>query len=229
MPGAKRFYVSKQAPKKELVLDGIEHNHLAHVLRLKVGDEIIVVCGDEFDYLYKIKNIAKSGTILVFDEKRENIYNPKSQLVVYLGVIKYDNLGLVVEKLNEIGVTEVVLFKSVNCQNVQIKIDKLQTVANQSCKQCGRSVPLKVRGVLTFDELLKEIPSNTIFADEKEESTKIQNANAIIIGPEGGFADTERDSLRVCAKPATLGTRILRAETAAIIGAGLILSQKGEI
>jgi len=226
MPGAeRRFFVSNQALEKELVLNGAEHNHLANVLRLRVGEEVIIICGDEFDYRYEIISITKSQSNIRLIKKSPNKYNPEKNLTVYMGIIKHDNLALAVEKLNEIGVTEVVLFKSVNPQNIPVKIEKLQATANQSCRQCGRSIPLKVRGVIGFAEL----PSGAVFADEKEKSQKIQNANAIIIGPEGGFTDSEREQLRKIATPVSLGSRILRSETAAIAGATLMLSKLGEI
>lgn len=229
MPAARRFFVNNQGLAKDLVLVDAEHNHLANVLRLRTDDEVIVVCGDEFDYYYEITEIKKSQTKLTFAKKQPNIHNPKHKLTVYMGVIKHDNLALAVEKLNEIGATELVLFKSAYSQNLPVKLDKLQTAAQQSCKQCGRSIPLEVSGVLTFDEFLKAIPKNTVFADEKEKSLKINSADAAIIGPEGGFTDAEREILRKIASPVSLGARILRAETAAIVGASLILSELGEI
>ena len=226
MPGAeRRFYVTQQGLGKDLVLSGTEHNHLANVLRLRVGEEVIIVCGDEFDYLYEIVSITKSQTNLSLAKKRLNTYNPKKAVTVHIGVIKHDNLALAVEKLNEIGVTEVVLFKSARCQNTPVKLDKLQSVANQSCKQCGRSVPLKISGVIGFDKL----PKGALFADEKEKTSKFPTANTIIIGPEGGFTDSEREQLRKTGTPISLGARILRTETAAIVGATMLLSKMGEL
>jgi len=235
MPAARRFFVTSQALEKELVLSGAEHNHLANVLRLRAGDEVIIVCGDEFDYHYQITSIAKDKTVLRLAGKLQNTCNPKQRFTVYIGIIKHDNLALAIEKLNEVGVAEVVLFKSANCQNIPVKLEKLQTIALQSCKQCGRSIPLKVSGVLNFDELLKDIPGNVIFADEALRGAHmrgeaISNRPAgIIIGPEGGFTDAERETLRKTATAVPLGPRILRAETAAIVVSALILSKLGEI
>ena len=231
MPAAKRFYVSNQGLEKDLVLDGVEHKHLSKVLRLREGTEIIAVCGDEFDYHFKIDSITKTQTHLSFIEKQLNTQNPQKGLTVYIGVIKHDNLALAIEKLNEIGATEVVLFQSARCQNIPIKLDKLQIIAQQSCKQCGRSIPLKVRGVLSFKEMLKFIPENTLLADATLRAVGRQSSesNAIIIGPEGGFIDIERTQLRKCTAPISLGARTLRVETAAIVGAAVLLSKMGEL
>jgi 16S rRNA (uracil1498-N3)-methyltransferase len=172
-------------------------------------------------------------------EKRENQKNPKIETTVYMAVVKHDNLALAVEKLNEIGVSDLVLFYSSNCQlAIPVKLEKLQSIANQSCKQCGRSIPLKVRGTILFGELLfKEIIGKKIsalFADESlrgAPTTKQpkHEPHAIIIGPEGGFTESERDNLAKIATPISLGKRILRAETAALVGATLLLSKLGEI
>ena len=245
MPGARRFYVQNQGLEKDLFLRDTEHNHLANVLRLRIGDKIIAMCGDEYDYTYEITRITKNETSLMLINKSPNMHNPQKQLTVYIGAIKHDNLALAIEKLNEIGVTEVVIFKSERSQNVPTKIDKLQTTANQSCKQCGRSIPLKARGVLTFSDMLIALPKeNVYYADEsslgEKETLASLRANAtqslseaqgcsIIIGPEGGFTDIERGKLRALATPISLGARILRAETAAIISATILLSIMGEI
>ena len=219
-------------------MSGTEHNHLANVLRLRVGDEITVVCGDEFDYFYAISSISKSQTNLSLVEKRLNTCNPKQNLTIYLAVIKFDNLAQAVTQLNEIGVTEVVIFKSANCQNVNVNLDKLQSIANQSCKQCHRSIPLKVSGIIPFEHL----PKGAIFADiipferrrggtrwASDGVVEASDVDALIIGPEGGFTDSERAMLREKATPISLGPRILRAETAAVVGASLMLSRLGEI
>jgi len=259
MPGARRFYVQNQGLEKDLFLRDTEHNHLANVLRLRIGDKIIAMCGDEYDYTYEITRITKNETSLMLINKSPNMHNPQKQLTVYIGAIKHDNLALAIEKLNEIGVTEVVIFKSERSQDLPrhaaratpssrrgiISIDKLQTTANQSCKQCGRSIPLKARGVLTFSDMLIALPKeNVYYADEsslgEKETLASLRANAtqslseaqgcsIIIGPEGGFTDIERGKLRALATPISLGARILRAETAAIISATILLSIMGEI
>ena len=236
---SKRFFIksTKQGLIGDLVLRDHEHNHLANVLRLKTGDNITAVCGDEFDYHYQITKITKQITELKYIDRKINQSNPQKKLTVYMGLIKFDNLAISVQKLNEIGAHEVVFFNSKNCQNLPVKIDKLQTIAEQSCKQCGRSIPVIVRGILNFEQLLTQIPSNAIFADEREIVTslddvsisKIENNATIIVGCEGGFTEPERAKLAKVTKPVSLGRRILRAETAVILTASIVLAKLGEI
>jgi len=234
----KRFFVN-QALGKDFILQGIEHNHLANVLRLQVGEEIVVCNGDEFDYVFEISNITKQGTTLIFLSKVINDKNPKSNVTVFLATIKHESLSLAVEKLNEIGATEIVLFNSARC-NVPIKsvkLDKLKTIAEQSCKQCERSMPVKIRvGKLSdldkFDFVVfaDETQNRKILCSLSDIPHNVKNV-AIVIGPEGGFTNAERDAL--CAMPSvravSLGSRILRAETAAIAATTLVMARLGEM
>ena len=72
----KRFFVDKQLEvNSKIKIEGIEHNHIKNVMRMKVGDEIILVCGDDFDYHAKIVSISKSDTEVFLSSREENIYN----------------------------------------------------------------------------------------------------------------------------------------------------------
>ena len=224
----------------DLVLEGSEHNHLANVLRCRVGEKVILVCGDAFDYTYQIVDISRERTALSFVSKSKNKLNPKTNLVVFQSIIKLDNLGLIVEKLSELGVAEFVPFVSNNSQLPprSVNVSKLQTIANQSCKQCGRSIPLKIHDVLNFDQMLVELASfdRVFYADRGEKSRSISHTdvansayNAVVVGPEGGLTLDENLALADAAMPITLGKRTLRAETAAIVASTIVLHYLGEI
>ena len=235
----KRFFVADRLGT-DLVLDGTEHHHLANVLRARADETVILCNGDLFDYMYKIEDINRDETVLRFLSRSKNRQNPKTKLVVFQAIIKLDNLALVVEKLNELGVSEFVPFvsKNSNMPVRSVNISKLQTIANQSCKQCGRSVPLKIHEVHDFDEMLAELPKfdNAFYADRGEKSRSIQyqdlqdsSYNAIVVGPEGGLTLEENLALADAATPVTLGKRTLRAETAAIASATVVLHYLAEI
>jgi len=194
----KRFFVEKSlGGGVELV--GSEHHHLCNVLRMRTGDEVILVCGDEFDYKYLITSITKTNAQLRFVKKETNKHNPTSLFSIYLGAIKPDSLHVAVTGLNEVGVSDLYIFKSKH-SNANVNIEKLNSIAKQSCKQCGRSIPLKVHEIE-----MKDIPKNSI-----------------VIGPEGGFTD---DELELIGKQPYLGARTLRAETAVVIAAALQMKE----
>ena len=222
---------------KNFEMAGQEHQHLATVMRMQVGEKIIVYNGDDFCYLYEISKISKTSTSLIFIKKEENPRNPKAKLTVFMALIKQD-MGQVVQKLNELGVSDLVLWNA-DRSNVALKsvnIEKLQTIANQSCKQCGRSRPLKVsfgklEDLKSFDQVL--------FADEKyygmarlnDVPLNPESKIVILIGPEGGFADKEREWLNWLEnmKQISLGYRVLRTETAVVAMSAIVMSKLEEM
>jgi 16S rRNA (uracil1498-N3)-methyltransferase len=212
-------------PAEVLIIRGAEHNHIANVLRMSAGGEITVISGDKFNRLYVISDITKKQTALRFVSQTKNECNPDKEFTVYLALIKADNLAVAVQKLNEIGVTELKLFASkfTSVPVKQINIARLNEIARQSCKQCGRSIPLRVSFVRDlFADLAGK---HALFADEmrrhKGNSGLIQYSgfDSLVVGGAGGFDSDEREKLNVLATPFSLGHRILRAETAAIVGA----------
>ena len=237
----KRFFVQKKFNIGDnVIIDGVEHNHLKNVLRLKIGDEIIVVCGDQFDYVAKIINISKSKTEVAILSKSINLYNPKCNLTVFQALVKSDNMSIIVQKLTELGVKDFIPFTSefITSKDKNGKTNKLQEISNQSIKQCKRSFPMYISQTLSFESMLKSLNNFDliVFANECEDNQnldsidfkKFQNV-AIIVGSEGGFSSKEINAIiEKGAKSVSLGKRILRAETASIALTSVILYLMGE-
>lgn len=233
----KTFYVNG-VNGNNIELVGDEHNHLKNVMRLNCGDQVKVVCGDDFNYFCTIMQINKNSTILKVDSKELNKANPKVNLTCYMALIKNDNLSLVVQKLTELGCSTFVPFESRYTVNKDkgTKIEKLNLITQQSLKQCGRSKPMVIKPTKKLTDLVNDLKQHDliIFANETEKSENLndvlmQNKNAkniaIIVGCEGGFEQTEIDLLiNNNAKSVTLGSRILRAETASIMLTAIILN-----
>ena len=232
------FYIFEMSDL--VTLEGREHHHLANVVRSKVGEHVILFNGDNYDYEYQITAITRDSATLRYAGRAKNKANPTAHVSVFLGLIKPDNLGLVVEKLNELGVGNLYLFTTerTNTNAKSVNVDKLQMIANQSCKQCGRSTPLLVKPIITFEKMLVGTKhfDQVFYADRGERRDKLflqtldkdQNV-AIIIGPEGGMSLEENLAITQNAEPITLGTRTLRSETAAIVASTIVLHKLGEI
>lgn len=237
----KRFFVDKQLEvNSKIKIEGIEHNHIKNVMRMKVGDEIILVCGDDFDYHAKIVSISKGDTEVFLSSREENIYNPKANVTVFQALVKSDNMSLIVQKLTELGVKVFIPFESeyITSKDKFGKTNKLQEISNQSVKQCKRSIPMNVSQTMTFKEVLKALNDydTILFANECERTESLSSISinkldkvAIIIGSEGGFSQKEIDELiSIGAKSVTLGKRILRAETASIALTSVVMCNMGE-
>ena len=199
----KRFFIETNLGG-DVSLAGGEHHHLCNVLRVQVGDNVALINGDEFDYLYNVVSITRSASLLNFVKKERNRHNPTAHVCVYLGATKYDALAHAVTDLNEVGVSDLYIFRSEFSQKTA-NIDKLNLLAKQSCKQCGRSIPMRVHGMIDF----ADIPANA----------------KIVIGPEGGFSKTEKERVNKIGADCYLGKRILRSETAAIAAAVLAMKE----
>jgi len=235
-----RRFLSDKINNGKVVLDGIEHNHLKNVLRLKEGDEVVVVIGDEYDYTCVIEKISKGDTILRVVDKEENTYNSKSDVTVFQALTKQDNMALIVQKLTELGVKTFVPFESqfITSKDKFNKQEKLQTISNQSIKQCKRSIPMEVMPTISFNQLVESVKNYDIvvFANETETTTNLTNLQlkqnqkvAVIVGSEGGFSEIECQKLvGAGVKSVTLGKRILRAETASIALTSVIMYLMGE-
>lgn len=236
----KRFFINRELKVNSFIkIDGVEHNHIKNVMRLKIGDEIILVCGDEFDYLARITNFSKGDTEVEVLSREVNNANPKCDVTVYQALVKSDNMSLIVQKLTELGVKTLVPFESefITSKDKNNKCQKLQEISNQSIKQCKRSIPIKVENTRTFSEMLGELNKYdiVIFANECEKSYDLNSLKvcdgkiALIIGSEGGFSNREISLLQAKGvKSISMGNRILRAETASISLVAVIMYLLGE-
>lgn len=237
----KRYFIDKNKfDINDIILEGSEHNHIKNVMRTNVGDEVVVVCGDGFDYKCVVRAFDKNKTHLSLVEKVENPNEPKHKLTVFQAMTKSDNMNLIVQKLTELGATTLIPFENafVTAKDKAGKVDKLQAVSNQSIKQCRRGKALDVENTLSFKQMLARLVDYdiVIFANEQEKQFSLDSANfpyeniAIIVGSEGGFSEQEIAQLNAVknVKSISMGKRILRSETASIALASVIMYLQGE-
>ena len=222
----KRFFVD-DATIGLVNIRGDEHNHLANVMRYKVGDLIILICDDEFDYYGKIVEIKKEYTVVDVFEKKKNTANPTIEVTAFVAMNKREQMSMMIRMLSEIGVTNFVpiITKYTLPKDTTEKIERFQKIADQSAKQCRRSLTLKILPpkkiediYLTFNQF-----DAVFFAYENEEKLTLKQINenykkiAFIVGPVAGFDQQEANEiLKHGAISISLGKRILREETACV-------------
>ena len=183
----KKFFGRKE--QNYIIIDGEEINHLA-VLRCKPGEQVVVYVGDELEYTTQIVEISKKFAKLEIISTQVCKGNPTKSLTLFQGLPKADKLDLVTQKLCELGASKIIPFESdfTVAKPNPTKIARLNKVSEEACKQCGRSIPLKVENAITFKQMLEQISNFDIvlFANEKERlaSQEIQDKTniAIIIG-----------------------------------------------
>lgn len=224
-------YISKE--ENLFYIKGKEVKHI-QVLRYNVDDIIIIN-----EYVCKIIKMHSNNIELKILSEAKKQGEPNINLTVHIAYLKGDKMDFVIQKAVELGVKTIVPFISSNTivrldEKTKIKKkEKLQVIANEACKQCGRTDLVEVKDIVSFNELIKTIKTDfdiNIFAYENESNKAslrdtMENINqkeykniSVIIGPEGGFTTEESKNLKEIekTKSVSLGTRILRAETAAI-------------
>lgn len=233
----KRFFVLGAKLGKNII-EGDEHNHLANVMRFKVGDEVILIADDDFDYYGTIEEIKKNHTVVNVTKKEKNLCNPNVEVTAFVAMNKREQTSLMVRMLSELGVSFYVpiITKWTLGQDRTDKMERYQKIADQSVKQCRRSKTMKIMEPQKLEVACKSFKNfdEVLFAYENENQNNIPNLEqkkkiAFVIGPVAGFDKDEAMLIENSgAKVVTLGKRILRAETATIALASVIFEKSGE-
>lgn len=220
----------------QFVVEGEELKHLTNVIRLKVGDSFVGVCDDEFDYLCQIVTLDKKCARAKILEKRKNTANPQKEIVLFQALVKKEAFETIVQKACELGASRLVPFESEFCVNKgSINLPRYNAIILSACKQCERSKVMQIEKPLSFDQMIETLPQfdAVIFANENEEKRDFSsflsvfgqkiNKIALIIGCEGGFSQSEIAKILQVQNvySLSLGSRILRADSAAILLMGL--------
>lgn len=231
----KRFFVSN-AKIGNVLIDGEEHNHLANVMRFKPNDDVILICDDEYDYFGKIVEIKKDHSVVNITEKKLNTANPEIDITAFVAMNKREQTSLMVRMLSEIGVNHFVpmITKYTLPQDTTEKIERYQKIADQSTKQCRRSLALKIEKPQKLDDVIKQFDNfdAVFFAYENEDKNVLKNFEklckkiAFLIGPVAGFDKEEaKQIVENGAISISLGKRILREETACISMASILIEK----
>ncbi|GCD09095.1 16S rRNA (uracil(1498)-N(3))-methyltransferase [Clostridium tagluense] len=244
-----KFFVPKQnIDGDNAIIDGEDVKHIYKVLRLKIGDVVSVNNCEGSEYVGEITLIDKKSVTINLLEKSS--INNESPIEVYLfqGMPKSTKMDLIVQKNTELGVKAItpmisqrVVVKTELCEFK--KVDRWNRIALEACKQCKRSLVPEINVPIEFDHLLEELKHMdlVVVPYENEEGYGIKKLMkdiekntivkvGIVIGPEGGFEESEIQKLtEIGAKIVTLGPRILRTETAGFTCLSLIMYELGDL
>ena len=238
MSTPKRFFIDKIETPTELV--GEEFEHAKNVLRLGVGDEVVLLDNSGKEFTAVIAQVEKKRMLLNVVREELGIREPKTDVALLFGYLKNaDKNEFIVQKAVELGVTKIGVFSSAYSSAYMNanKLERLNKVSKEAAKQCLRSVAPSVTYLDSFDKALAFVGGyeNKLFACEfatksKCEIEKISGSTAIMIGSEGGFSreeETRAAESGFCS--ITLGKRILRAETAAVALTSVVMFSLGEL
>jgi len=253
-----RFFVEPEhlnLDGKTLYIDGEDVKHISKVLRYGQGDEIEVCDSNGHEYICRIESIDKTRIDLSIVDEVDINRESRIRVSLYQGVPKSTKMDIILQKLTEAGVDEIVLVNTkrsvvnIKGDKADKKFDRWERIIYEAAKQSKRGLIPKLRGILSFKEALEDMGKNdiNICPYEVEKSLGIKEALqtgqvkkilenkdevrvGIFIGPEGGFAEEENEMVKAAGiASVTMGPRIFRTETASIVATAITLYELGDI
>lgn len=240
-----RFFVTpEELLSDEVHLTGENAQH-AKVLRLKSGEQVLVCDGRVMEALCEVIISDGKETVLSVIEKREPQTEAKVRVSVYMAFPKADKLEHVIQKATELGAHEIVAFPSARCvsrpdeKSLKKKLERWQKIAASAAEQSGRGRIPEVVVLPSYTDAVSRAAQADLallFYENEHavtlrmamESAKYQTVS-LLTGPEGGIEESEVElarsaGMQIC----TLGSRILRCETAPLCALSAVMYASGE-
>ena len=225
------FFESEEIKTEHHQITGENARHITKSLRMKVGEHLTLCTLDGKRHECVITEILNDTVNVKILSSTVCEQEPDIKVTLFVALLKGDKFDDVIQKSVELGVYEIIPFISARCisrpEKKQIikKCGRWQKIAENAASQSRRAIIPKVRDCISIndiDDILKDFDKSIVFYEcggeklkdlVKETDKKI----ALITGCEGGFEESEIDMLKSAGvKVATLGKRILRAQTAPI-------------
>lgn len=238
------FVEADLKPDQPLILTGNQYHYLARVLRLGSGASVKLFNGRDGEWRGAIDQMGRRDAEVVLGEQlRPQVAEP--DLWLLFAPIKGKRVDAIAEKAGELGVSRILPVLTRRTVVSRVNVERLQANAMEAAEQCERlSVP-EVAEPRDLAAVLDDWPGGRrlFLADERADATPIaralaEEANrtetapsaAVLIGPEGGFEEAEKQMVRALPDcvPVSLGPRLLRADTAAFATLALWQAHLGD-
>lgn len=244
-----KFFTSKEyIDTNSAKIIGEDVKHIYRVLRLTEGTSVILNNCEGKEYLCEISDINKQEVKLNIKEELKTNNESRVKVTLFQGLPKSQKMDLIVQKGTELGVVSFVPCLTdrvdVKLKGEFKKLDRLNRIALEAAKQSKRTIVPKVESPIEFKEVLGKIEEYDLFLvpyENKEDygikslMSELKNKDcikkvAILVGPEGGFEESEIITLKdKGAHIITLGSRILRTETAGFTATALVQYELGDL
>jgi 16S rRNA (uracil1498-N3)-methyltransferase len=243
----RRFFVPPGSLRARHVTLGPElARRLGRVLRLRVGDHVILTEGGAHEYEVQITAVSGNALTANVVAEREPPPEPDVELVLHQSLIRANRFDLVLEKGTEIGVSRfvpVVAARSIvqgNGEPDSARSERWRRLVVEAAEQCHRGRLPRVDAPLSLEQALTQARGLKLLSWEEERAQGLSaylralrehpRVVSLLIGPEGGFEPVEVDLARSNGwAVVSLGTRIMRSETAGIVASALVLNALGEL
>jgi 16S rRNA (uracil1498-N3)-methyltransferase len=236
---ARLFVTSPLAEGAAVELGPEQAHYLRNVMRLGDGDAVALFNGSDGEFRARIQRLGKRTARLLVEE-RLRAQQAEADLWLVFAPIKRARIDYLVEKATELGASALVPVITRHTHVERLNLERLRAHAIEAAEQSERLTVPRIEEPRALDEVLAawDASRRIMLCDESgtapPASVALANQNAaawaVLIGPEGGFAETELDALRKLpfVSPVSLGPRILRADTAALAGLAVLQALRGE-
>ena len=240
-----RFFVTPEELKLDfLVLTGENASH-AKILRIKYGEQVLVCDGQGSECVCTVSDVSNGQISLVVNTRQASASEARIKASVYIAFPKADKLEHVIQKATELGAYEIVAFPSSRCiskpdeKSLKKKLERWQKIAASAAEQSGRGCIPQVIALNSFQAAIERAlqAEKAILFYENERATTLRMALengcyhsiSLMTGPEGGLEMVEVEAAKnagfeIC----TLGSRILRCETAPLCALSAVMYAAGE-
>ena len=212
-------------------------HYIFSVMRKSIGETILIFDGNNGEWEASIEEISKkSGVLLCIKQTKPQIMPP--DLWLFFSPLKKVRTDFIVEKATELGVAKIIPVQTEHTNADRVKLSRLSAHAIEAAEQCGGTYIPKIEELQKINEVLENFPPDRrlLFCDEKLQASEVNLENlkkgkwAILVGPEGGFSEIERNYLKGLkfTFSISLGSRILRADTAAVTAISLWQNYLGD-
>ncbi len=231
-------YYYKETLDNELIISGDKFHYLKNVVKVRIGEEILLF-NDGNKAVYKV-NVINKRDLSISKVKDLDLNSDNLKVDLAIGLLKKDNIELVIQKATELGVNSINLLSMENnvvkfdSKNIEKKLNRYNDIAISACEQSKRDSISSVNYFSNIKDLDFEVYDYIFILHEKANAEdtlfkKLKNIPKekrilLIIGPEGGISPKEIEFFESKGKVVSLGKNILRAETAAIMAVGLTIN-----
>lgn len=232
----RRFFIEQsKITSTKIFITGSDATHIKKVLRMKSGDRIGLFDGRGFEYEARIENLLAGSVEVSITKRFLSVSESPVQIIVAQALLKDKKMDSLARQLTEIGVARLIPFTSIRSvprpdeKRLSARRKRWEKIAIEALKQCGRGHVTEIGETTTFNDVIKiddECELKIVFweNESKPVSDAVQQVHdrhyrkiLAVLGPEGGFSEKEIEDARACGfATASLGPRILRAETAAV-------------
>ncbi|MBW2708965.1 MAG: 16S rRNA (uracil(1498)-N(3))-methyltransferase [Deltaproteobacteria bacterium] len=230
------------------VIMGREAHHMSRVLRMGRGDALVLLDGKGERFLAEIQSVSRDAVKIQIKKSIGHAPPSALEITLFQAVIKSASMDYLIQKTSELGVTRISPFFSsrsvvrLKGDRQRKKINRWREIAHSAAKQCDRDIPAEIRPPESFEKQLvsfSKAPGLKVILWERETSRDLKDLLQKhepsgdftgMVGPEGGFTPEEVSTAqRAGFIPVSMGSRILRAETASLVLVAIVQYEWGDL